>query len=197
MTDPFSPDARGGELVFYDLEMTAWPGSQERDWSEDWEHREIIQIGAVRVRDDAALTEVDRMLCHVTPTINPVLSDYIVELTGIEQAAIETEGFEFEEALTVFLEFCAGARAVLAYGEDRSIVAENCALNGLPPPNLAQFDSIKGHLAVRMGTEFGESTSHELPTLMGLEPTGRAHDAMDDADCVASTLRALRARGHL
>lgn len=197
MSDFFSPDARGGELVFYDLEMTAWPGSQERDWSETWEHREIIQIGAVRVRDDAALTEIDRMLCHVTPAINPTLSDYIVELTGIEQSVIEAEGFDFDEALTVFMEFGAGARAVLAYGADRDILAENCALNDLPVPDLARFGSAKDLLAVHAGSEFGASTSHDLPTLVGLEPTGRAHDAMDDAECVAATIRALRARGVL
>ena len=51
--DPFHPDKKGGEFVLFDLEFTAWEGSLERGWSEPWEAREIIQIGAVRVKDDA------------------------------------------------------------------------------------------------------------------------------------------------
>ena len=104
--DPFDPNQKGGDIVIFDLEFTAWEGSLERGWSEPWEAREIIQIGAVRVKDDAKLTEVGRLVMLVTPTKNPQLSDYIIALTGIDQDAIDTEGFDFEEALDVFMDFC-------------------------------------------------------------------------------------------
>jgi inhibitor of KinA sporulation pathway (predicted exonuclease) len=196
MTNPMD-SAGGGALVFYDLEMTAWPGSQERDWSEDWEFREIIQIGAVRVRNAAGLPEADRFLCHVSPTRNPVLSDYIVALTGIEQRVIDTEGFDFEEALAVFEEFCDGARAILSYGEDHEVIAENCVLNDLPPPDLSRFGDVRTALPEAVRSRIAGVTSHDLPTLVGLEPIGRAHDAMDDAVSIARAVRELRARGEI
>jgi len=34
----------------WDTEFTAWEGSWQRGWSEDWEHREIISIAAIRVK---------------------------------------------------------------------------------------------------------------------------------------------------
>jgi inhibitor of KinA sporulation pathway (predicted exonuclease) len=191
LLDPSAP----GSLVFYDLEFTAWPGSQARDWSEDWEFREVIQIGAVRVRNTEGLPEEDRLLCHVSPIRNPTLSDYIIDLTGIEQRVIDSEGFGFDEALAVFEAFCDGAHAVLSYGHDYDIIAENCALNGLPPPDLSRFDDVTGAFPESVRARLASLSSHELPTLVGLEPTGRAHDAMDDALSVALTVRELRSRG--
>jgi len=119
--DPFDPNQKGGDIVIFDLEFTAWEGSLERGWSEPWEAREIIQIGAVRVKDDAKLTEVGRLVMLVTPVKNPQLSDYIITLTGIDQDAIDTEGFDFEEALDVFMDFCEGARAILSYSGDPDV----------------------------------------------------------------------------
>lgn len=193
--DPFEPSLLGGEIVLFDLEFTAWEGSQERGWSEPWEHREIIQIGAVRVRDDAVLTETGRFLCYVTPVRNPELSRYITALTGIEQATVDNEGFDFSEALDIFLDFCGGTRAVLSYSGDPDVLAENCRMQGMAPPDWRRFGDLDSCLAHRAGPEFGRSTSYELPTLVGLETSGRAHDAMDDSLAIAETLRALRQRG--
>ncbi len=196
-TDPFTPEKRGGELVFFDLEFTAWEGSQDRNWSEPWEEREIIQIGAVRVQDDAAFTEIGRMVCYVTPVKNPTLSDYIITLTGIDQQTVDDEGFDFEEAFDVFLDFCDGARAILSYSGDPEVLAENCKLSGIKPPKWTRFGEIDGVLGHRAGPEFANSRSCDLPTLVGLPREGRAHDAMDDALAIVTTLRELRKRSLL
>ena len=195
--DPFHPDKKGGEFVLFDLEFTAWEGSLERGWSEPWEAREIIQIGAVRVKDDAKLTEVGRLVMLVTPVKNPQLSDYIIALTGIDQDAIDTEGFDFEEALDVFMDFCEGARAILSYSGDPDVLVENCKLHGVKPPKWTRFAEISGVLGRRVGPEFATSHSNQLPKLVGLEPDGKAHDAMDDSLAILSTLRVLRSRGVL
>ncbi|MDF1749487.1 MAG: exonuclease domain-containing protein [Alphaproteobacteria bacterium] len=195
--DPFSPDKRGGEFVIFDLEFTAWEGSLERGWSEPWEAREIIQIGAVRVKDDATLTEVGRLVMLVTPVKNPQLSDYIMALTGIDQTAIDDEGFDFEEALDVFMDFCEGARAILSYSGDPDVLVENCKLHGVKAPKWARFADICGILGKRAGPEFATSHSNQLPKLVGLEPDGKAHDALDDSLAILSTLRVLRNRGVL
>lgn len=195
--DPFAASERGGEMVIFDLEYTAWEGSQERDWSEPWEEREIIQIGAVRVKDDAEFTEVDRFLCHVTPVKNPTLSDYIIQLTGIDQQTVDDEGFDFADALDVFLEFCDGARVVLCYSGDPYTLAENCQLQGMKQPAWPHFAELYKVLGRRAGAEYAESVSSTLPELVGLEPIEDAHNAMADSLAIAATLRVLRERGLL
>jgi len=191
--DPFSA-SQSGELVFFDLEFTAWEGSLQRNWSEDWEFREVIQIGAVRVRDDAGFSEVDRLLLYVTPTRNPTLSDYITALTGIDQETLDETAFDFAEALEVFLSFCDGARAILSYSGDPEVLAENCSLNSLGALDLTRFGELDSILSIRAGAEFGNTSSFELPSLVGLEPEGHEHDAMDDSLAIARALRVLRER---
>ncbi|MBO6837469.1 MAG: exonuclease domain-containing protein [Alphaproteobacteria bacterium] len=193
--DPFDPACLGGEIVLFDLEFTAWEGSLARGWSEPWEHREIIQFGAVRVRDNDSMGETGRFLCYVSPERNPQLSAYITDLTGIDQATLDNEGFDFPEAWDVFQEFCDGARAVLSYSGDPDVLAENCRLHGLKQPDWRRFGDLDACLGRRAGPEFAQSTSYDLPTLVGLKTIGRAHDAMDDSLAIAETLRVLRRRG--
>lgn len=197
MHDPFDAGTGKGDLVLFDLEFTAWEGSMERAWSEPWEHREIIQIGAVRLKDDTGFSEVSRMLCYVSPTKNPQLSDYITALTGIDQKTVDDEGFDFPEALDIFVDFCDGARAVISYSGDPDVMAENCALNGIKPPKALPFVELDAILARRAGPEFAKTTSYRLPELVGLPLEGQAHDALDDCLAIAATLRALRERGTL
>ncbi|GAB2687768.1 exonuclease domain-containing protein [Aliiglaciecola aliphaticivorans] len=95
------------ECVLFDKEFTAWHGSKQRNWSENWEHRELIQIAAVKIRmtrDSASILASFNEL--IRPTINPQLSDYITNLTGIEQAMIDEMGVDFASALKQFHLFC-------------------------------------------------------------------------------------------
>jgi inhibitor of KinA sporulation pathway (predicted exonuclease) len=76
-------------LVVFDLEWTAWPGSFERDWSGPGELREIIQFGAVKADVANNLAETGHFECFARPTVNPILSDYIIALTGITQPDVD------------------------------------------------------------------------------------------------------------
>ena len=44
---------------------------------------EIVQIGALKFRDDETLTETDTLDVLVTPSIDPDLSDYFIQFNGI------------------------------------------------------------------------------------------------------------------
>ena len=46
-------------IAVMDLEWTAWEGSKERRWNGPGEEMEIVQIGALKVKDDETLTETD------------------------------------------------------------------------------------------------------------------------------------------
>ena len=36
-------------FILFDTEFTAWEGSQERNWSLEWEYRELISVSALKV----------------------------------------------------------------------------------------------------------------------------------------------------
>ncbi|MFE0099019.1 exonuclease domain-containing protein [Streptomyces sp. NPDC059009] len=109
-------------FVVFDLEFTSWPGALERDWGEPGQLREIVQIGALRLSED--FTVVEEFEALLRPVVNPHLSAYFTELTGIDQETVDREGIAPAEALGDFLEFCEG-QTVLSYGNDMVVLGEN------------------------------------------------------------------------
>ncbi|MFF2851757.1 exonuclease domain-containing protein [Streptomyces sp. NPDC058001] len=109
-------------FVVFDLEFTSWSGALERDWSAPGQLREIVQIGALRLSED--FTVVEEYEALVRPLVNPELSPYFTELTGIEQETVDREGVAPAEALGDFLGFCRG-QSVLSYGNDMVVLGEN------------------------------------------------------------------------
>src|ERR1700742_5334254 len=88
--------------VVYDLEFTAWDGSMANRWSRPGEYTELVQIGAVRVNAKTFEVEAE-MDVLVRPRLNPVLSDYLVKLTGITNDDIAAHGVDFTKAYDDFL----------------------------------------------------------------------------------------------
>ena len=70
-------------FAIMDLEWTSWEGASQRRWSGPGEEMEIVQIGALKLRDDETLTETDILDVLVTPSIDPDLSDYFIQFNGI------------------------------------------------------------------------------------------------------------------
>jgi inhibitor of KinA sporulation pathway (predicted exonuclease) len=185
-----------GEVTVFDLEYTAWDGSLARDWSEDWEHREIIQIGAVRLSAEDGLAEIARFDALVRPTINPNLSDYVIELTGITEAGLAATGMSFREALDRFAGFVGDRSVLLCNGRDAAVLRENCDLNGVAFPfEETRCRNIRPQLAAALGIPESAARSGELPAKLGLPPAGEIHDAVADAVAIATVLRELRQRG--
>lgn len=177
------------EVVVYDLEYTTWEGARERHWSGPGEHREIVQIGAVRLdvdfRERAALSLV------VRPRINPVVSDYFVRLTGIDQGQVDA-GIDIGEALDRLVAFAAPDLMLLSNGSDAEVIAENCRLAGLADPFVGRTRDV--HLELMAATGDRDTLSADLPRLLGLEAAGRGHDALVDARNVAAALALLADR---
>lgn len=109
-------------FVVFDLEFTTWQGALEQDWGAPGQLREIVQIGALRLREDFSVVEEYEAL--VRPVVNPQLSSYFTELTGIDQETVDREGGSAAEALGDFLGFCRG-QSVLSYGNDMVVLGEN------------------------------------------------------------------------
>jgi inhibitor of KinA sporulation pathway (predicted exonuclease) len=111
------------DFVIADLEYTSWEGALARGWDRPGKFREIVQIGAVRVSRAVGLQETDALSLLVRPTLNPELSDYFTNLTGITNADIARAGVPLDEALNRFAAFV-GELPILTHGRDDLVVAE-------------------------------------------------------------------------
>jgi len=172
------------EFVVYDLEYTAWEGSRARQWSGPGEHREIVQIGAVRVSPNFYERAAFSVL--VRPRLNPRLSDYFIALTGITQARLDHEGIDIAEALAALDRFAGPDAPLLSNGRDAEVIAENCHLAGLPVPFSGRTRDVHPELTAACGNP--AAMSADLPALFGFAASGRGHDALADARNVAAAL---------
>ena len=177
------------------MEYTSWHGAQERGWSRPNEHREIVQIGAVRLDAGDCFAERAAFEALVRPTLNSELSDYFVQLTGIDNAALAARGVALAAALDDFARF-AGSAIILSNGADVEVVAESCGLADVANPlPQAQWADIGPALQALLGR--AELGSAEIPAALGLPASGPAHDALADARAIAAGLRHLRGQGKI
>ncbi len=181
-------------VVVFDLEWTAWEGSKARGWNGPGEHREIVQIGAVRLDGGLGLNETGGFETLVRPRINPDLSDYFTNLTGITPAMVERNGVGFAAALKDFHRFVGSdTAAILSFGMDPEVLALNCRMNDIENPFAPSlFTNVIPAFRAALGIGGGEFSSSDLPRLMDFAPPGAAHDAIGDSRCIAEALRRLK-----
>lgn len=194
------PDSRKHEsIAIIDLEYTAWEGSRERRWSGPGEFREIVEIGLIVLRG-AMLMEVASMGLFVRPRRNPILSEYFMQLTGIDQAAVDC-GLSIEEAgakVACLLNdaFLPQDGSLWSFGEDGEIFLENFALVGqVSPVATSCFRNIRDPLTTSLGLPPLGVDSSALPAALGLPPLPARHRAIDDCRAVAAALRHARHLG--
>jgi len=187
---PVYPQIR--EAVVFDLEYTAWPHSMARRWLDPGEFREVIQIGAVKL-DAGDWRETASLALLIRPRINPVLSDFIQDLTGVTNTAIAENGIDFAQAHARFLEFAQGA-PLISFGRDDLVLMENARLYGLRAPPLPPHINI-GIWLYGNGVDPRGFHACDVARLAGVPFEGHAHDALYDARSVAAGIRALTAKG--
>lgn len=179
--------------VLFDTEFTAWPGSMANRWLAPGEFREIVQIGAVKI-DARTLEVVDEFDVLVRPRFNPVLSDYLVQLTGITNEAVKERGVDFRDAHDRFVAFVGGER-MGAFGRDDLVLAENLDLYGIgDAPPLPRHCNIVPWLRENGIVTTGLHAC-DVAEVCGVKFDGRKHDALDDARSLALGIKALVARG--
>ena len=182
------------KAVVFDLEFTSWPGSNERNWSLPNEDREIIQIGAVKIETTGDMREVDSFQILVRPLKNPILSDYIVNLTEITQEKVEKEGILFPLALSRFINFIGEHPIdILSNGGDEEVIEENCQIHNIPFLSIFKKSTdLKIYFSEVLGISRKNCTSGMLPELFGLNSHEKQHNAMGDARSIPQALRYLR-----
>lgn len=179
-------------IFVFDMEWTTWEGAQARGWSGPGEFMEVVQIGAIRLEPTSGgLTETAALSVLIRPRINPVLSDYFIDLTGITQAELDAHGMPFAQGLDRFARFVGEKGEIWSNGGDETILAENCRLENLTLA-LGAERFRDGHplLIASTGLPSAQLVSADLPALMGTQAPadGRRHDALDDARALAGAL---------
>ncbi|MGW2525226.1 exonuclease domain-containing protein [Streptomyces sp. NPDC001617] len=186
-------------FVVLDLEFTTWPGALEQDWGAPGQLREIVQIGALRLQEDCSVVEEYEAL--VRPVVNPRLSAFFTELTGIGQERLDREGVPAAEALGEFLGFCRG-EAVLSYGNDMMVVGENIGWARARGEEVKNGFLAAHFLDIRpwvhsLAPETATFNSGRLWQVLGLPrpAAGNEHSALFDCYSLAAAIRHLRGRG--
>ncbi len=189
-------------FVLFDLECTSWEGAGVRGWSDPGEHREVVQLGAIIV-DTENFNELSVFKSFVKPRINPVLSEYLIELTEITQEDVDREGVEFPVFLNNFFQWIKSFRGVhqlycFDSKTDRSrlfdldVLIENCDLLGVEFP----FDPEQFHNINELFRKHGYliKQSGASPEAFGIEIPARPHNALNDSRGLLISLRALSER---
>lgn len=159
-------------------------------WLKPGQFREIVQIGAVRL-DARSLEETAQFDALIKPRLNPVLSEYFEDLTGITNAQLAARGQDLAQAYAEFLAFVAGD-PTFAFGRDDLIFQENFRLYGMAGLQAPPYTNIVPWLEAN-----GLRPRHagDVAEAAGLALEGHKHEALFDARSVAAGTRALVARG--
>ena len=184
------------QIIIFDTEFTTWEGAMARNWSGPNEHREIVQIAAQMVDLETEVV-LDSFSCLVKPAVNPVLSDYFINLTGVTQAQIDTDGVSFKDAYESFDSWTKGLpifcyARTLGESADRGVFEENIELYTLEVQlNQSRYDILTG-LFQAAGVDTNKYSSGELYRFFNLELGGHVHNAMHDVDSLVASLFAVK-----
>lgn len=166
-------------VLVVDLEATC-----ERDVPE-WPY-EVIEIGAVVLAHGVV---TDRWEAFVRPSINPELTPFCQQLTGIRQGEVDAaQGFPAViGALGRWLDG-KGVRSWASWGvSDARLLASECARHGVPNPleGLEHFNLKKDFAKRRRIKQVGLKKALEIE---GLSPSAQHHRALSDAIAAAALM---------
>lgn len=180
------------DCIILDTEYTTWPGALEAAWSTPGQHREIVQIAALRVTE--AFEEIDHFDIIVRPTRNRVVSEFFTELTGITQDQVDT-GFPFWYAFSVLHDYTErGTLPIIVMNADEAVMRENCRLNGAEFP-FPSFHRVRPFLETELGIDLKEVSSGDLHMLSDTPLLGHTHNALHDVRSMQVWLRFAQRQG--
>ncbi len=168
-----------------DLEATCW---KQEDLNHD-EHKvsEIIEIGVVKLDLQKGVLgqEFSKL---VKPILNPILSPFCTELTGIRQEDLKGQA-RFLEAFNLFTKFMGSAKTNILAGwgayDGRALTRDAQRVVGPDYQLPYEYWNVKNMYAAKFGKRVGLGTAIEQ---MGLTFEGRPHRALPDAKNTARVL---------
>lgn len=193
--------------IIYDCEFLTAPGAKTRLWCGPTDPDPcVVQIGAVSLslEGDFAITATERIFIKTRDRhgFDTIVDPYFVDLTGISQEQIDTEGVAPLDAVNRLDRFAQGAN-LWSWGKDEFfLLAISCYVAGVAPPIPAHRCGNAGALLLKAGMPYEDlekTTSGQLADYFSLAGTveRRQHDALDDATSVALSLQFLLRGGRL
>ncbi len=142
---------------------------------------EIIEIGAV-IADSKTFQPIDEFQTFVRPVRHLTLTDFCKELTGIEQANVDS-AIGFTKAMARLTEWMAGYPDAIfcSWGEyDRRQFERDCAFHDVAWPFGNRHVNLKQRYTERFALKRGEGFGDALRK-HNLTFEGRPHRGIDDA----------------
>ncbi len=140
---------------------------------------EIIQIGAVKLRED--FTPGEEFQMDVKPVFFRRIHYKVKKLTGFDKERL-AGGVKFKAAIEQFLDWCGPDCTFLTWGfDDKNIMEQNLIVHDLDIDWMGKWINLQ--LIYNMQVE-GDKNQKSLATAMehfGIEQTRVAHDALGDA----------------
>ena len=170
------------DYIVLDMEWNQpWPGSPSSRKVLPVQIRgEIIQLGAVRVREDQTVGDEFQVL--IKPKYYKRLNRRVGKLTGIKEAQLRDEGVGMVDAMKRFRAWCGEDVTFLTWGfDDITILRENLQLYGMEDNWVSRWYNLQ--MIFNAQTD-GSNSQKALKTAMeifGIEPSRQAHDALGDA----------------
>lgn len=170
------------DYIVLDMEWNQpWPGSpSSKKPASSYLRGEIIQIGAVRVKEDG--TVADEFQVMVKPKVFRHLNRRVSKLTGIKETQLREEGIPFGEAMERFRSWCGENIIFLTWGfDDIGILRENLRLYNMDEGWTQRW--YNAQMIFNAQTD-GSTSQKALKTAMemfDIEATRPAHDALGDA----------------
>ena len=173
------------KLLVVDLEATCW-----EDKNDTSKVMEIIEIGAV-LADSKTLEIMSEFQSFVKPILNPILSDYCLNLTTIKQEEVDSAEM-FPSVLARLLDFCGETNDVTlaSWGDyDRKQLILDCARFGVQYPFGADHLNIKELFTERKGSK--KCGMKKALRILGIPLEGMHHRGLDDARNIFKILAIL------
>ena len=170
------------DYIVLDMEWNQpWPGSPSSRKVLPVQIRgEIIQLGAVRLREDRTVADEFQVL--IKPKYYKRLNRRVGKLTGIKEAQLRDEGVGMVDAMKRFRQWCGEDVTFLTWGfDDITILRENLQLYGMEDNWVSRW--YNAQMIFNAQTD-GSNSQKALKTAMelfGIEPSRPAHDALGDA----------------
>jgi inhibitor of KinA sporulation pathway (predicted exonuclease) len=191
---------RFDDLGIIDLEFTSWKDSLKRNWSLEWEKKEIINIGAIKFNKKFE-NKIFEKSFFFKPKKNK-LSTYFQKLTSISQSKINSSNFLKDKDLEKINFFFKNTEFIFSNGIDEVILKEDLKekrINYKKYSFLDKIINIKPLIAKLLNIDENAAISSDLPKLVGINrgESLKKHLAVDDAKAIFFCLRHLNNEGIL
>jgi len=173
-------------MIILDLEATCWGRNNKHLGNKTLKNKignqEIIEIGALKIDPDLN-TAIDSFQCIVKPKLNPELSTFCKDLTGITQSDI-SNAESFDRVFAKLSLWASTETSFASWGSfDRNLLKLEFDRNNIESPTWFKWHhNIKKVYSNICNPAHKKSTLRSAINHLNLEFVGTPHSAY--ADCV-------------